>query len=90
MLILYKEMHTLILNLTLYHEHLSVLLETLVNIILNWPHNTQYSGCTRLNFSIIEYLSYSFCPILNTFCCSKYLCAKHCFLFLLFWGFSFV
>lgn len=32
MLILYNEIYIVILNLTLHHKHLSVLLETLVNI----------------------------------------------------------
>ena len=64
----YKETCILILNLMSHHKYLSMLLETLVNIVLNWLPNIQIPDNiqihTRLNiynyFSIIERLSYFF------------------------------
>ena len=64
----YKEICILILNLMSYHKYLSMLLETLVNIVLNWLPNIQIPDNiqihTRLNiynyFSIIKHLRYFF------------------------------
>ena len=64
----YKENCILILNLMSYHKYLSMLLETLVNIVLNWLPNIQIPDNiqihTRLNiynyFSIIKHLRYFF------------------------------